>query len=76
MPNTSAAPINRSDLARVVDSFSGLKATHERHIADLDRMMADLAKQRETAVRDAYVAEVKQQAVRLAIRHMEDKGVI
>lgn len=75
-PAPASKPINRSDLARLVDNLGNEKQTHERHVAEIDRMMVDLAKQRETAARNVFEAETRRQAVRLAIRHMEDKGVL
>lgn len=75
-PAQASKPISRSDLARLVEGLGNEKMTHERQVAELDRMMVDLAKQRDIATRNVFEAETRRQAVRLAIRHMEDNGVI
>ena len=67
---------SRNDLSRIAGGFNEIKTNHEKAVADLDRQIGDLLKAKAAAEHDAWVAGVKQKALRAAVRVMEDEGVL
>lgn len=67
---------SRNDLSRIAGGFNEVKINHEKVVADIDKQIADLLKAKADAEHQAFIAAVKQKALRAAVRVMEDEGVI
>lgn len=66
----------RTELTRVASNIAAVKSGHEKEVADIERQIEKLHADKAAALNLAFVADVKQKAIRAAIRVMEDHGVI
>lgn len=67
--------IQKSHLMLLVNNFGSQRTTHERTVADIDKEIERLLAQKAEAQSAAFAADVRQKAMRAAIRMLEDNGL-
>lgn len=68
--------VSRATLNDLGNGIAAAKAGKEREVSDLDAQIEKLQRDKASKAREAHVLDVKQKAIRAAIRVIEDSGII